>query len=229
MVIIEDDKNHRTRQINANKCVTIAFLGVDGTGKSTHAEKICDWLEENGMKCVIIPFHKWVFAGMLKSVFGRYVDKGREEKSLKPYSPKRYSLSAIIKPPVALADNILMYYINKWKYRNYDVIIFDRFVCATFIKSEALSYHTRWLRPIWYNIKADISLVLDAPIEKSMTTIDDRDDHVLYSNRQLSCEREEYLEMARKHGYPVFNTTKPFETVHEEIKKYLKITLFTHN
>ena len=69
----------------AKKGVTISFLGIDGTGKSTHAEKICYWLQENGIKCIIIPFHKWMFAGIFKKLFGNYVDKGRLNTSLKPY------------------------------------------------------------------------------------------------------------------------------------------------
>ena len=33
------------------KRITIAFLGIDGTGKSTHAEKISSWLKENEIRC----------------------------------------------------------------------------------------------------------------------------------------------------------------------------------
>lgn len=211
----------------AKKGVTISFLGIDGTGKSTHAEKICYWLQENGIKCIIIPFHKWMFAGVLKNIFGKYVDEGRNYKSLRPYSPNKYSLPALIKPPIALIDNILMYYFSKWKYNDYDVIIFDRFICATFIKSKSLNYHAGWLRPIWQNIKTDIGLVLDTPVKNSTRTIDDRGDHILYTNEQLLCEKEEYLKIARRYGYPVFNTAMPLEKIHEEIKNYLWETLFS--
>ncbi len=210
----------------AKKSITIAFLGIDGTGKSTHAEKISCWLRENEIKCMIIPFHKWMFADILKKGLGKYVDKGRDKKSLRPYTPKRYSLSALVKPPVALFDNILMYYLSKWKYKDYDAIIFDRFICATVIKSKSLNYHVEWFRPIWQNIKTDIGLVLDTPIQESIQTIEDRADHILYTTEQLSCEREEYLEIARKCGYPVFDTSKPLEVVHEEIKDYLREALF---
>lgn len=208
------------------KKITIAFLGVDGTGKSTHAEKICSWFKEKEIKCIIIPFHKWMFADILKRRVGKYVDSGRKHDSLRPYTPEKYSLAALFKPPVALLDNIFMFYYSKWKFNDYDVIIFDRFVCATLIKSKALNYHVEWLRPIWNNIRTDIGLVLDAPLEKSLGTIDDRGDHILYNPEQLSCEREEYLEIARKNGYPIFNTSKPLEIVHEEIKDYLEENLF---
>lgn len=205
--------------------ITIAFLGIDGTGKSTHAENINSWLLEHEIKSIIIPFHKWMFVDILKRHFGKYVDKGRNENSLSPYTPKKYSLPALIKPPVALLDNFLMFYYNKWKFKDYDVIIFDRFVCATFIKSKALNYHVDWLRPIWKSIKTDIVILLDAPTEKSLHTIDDRGNHILYNHEQLLCEKKEYLEIAKEYNYRIFNTSKSFKIVNKEIKDYLKQTL----
>jgi len=209
--------------------ITIAFIGIDGTGKSTHAEKISSWLQQNEIKCIIIPFHKWMFVDKLKTLFGKYVDSGRKQNSLSPYAPKKNSLAALLKPPIALLDNILMFYFSKWKFKDYDVIIFDRFVCATLIKFKALNYHVNWLRPVWQNIKVDIGLVLDAPIQKSLNTIDDRDYHILYTNEQLAIERGEYLEMAKKYGYEVFDTSKSVEEVHEKIKRYLGEILFSRS
>ena len=214
--------------MNSRLPITIAFLGIDGSGKSTHAEKIASWLQANGIKCKVIPFHKWIFADMLKKRLGKYMDKGREEESLKPYAPRRYSLPALIKPIIALIDNVLMYYLSKWKYRDYDVIIFDRFICATFIKSKALNYHVEWIRPIWNGIKPEIGVVLDIPVKRSTEMIKGRGDHILYTSEQLSIERKEYLKMAKKYGFSVFDTTKPFEFVHEDIKGYLKRILTPH-
>ena len=210
-----------------NKGITVAFLGIDGTGKSTHAEKLNSWFKAQEIKCLIIPFHKWMFADILKRRIGKYVDRGRNTNTLRPFTPKKYSLPALLKPPVALLDNILMFYFSRWKFKEYDVIIFDRFICATLIKSKALNYHVDWLRPIWQNIKVDIGLVLDAPIQKSLDAIDDRGNHILYTNEQLAIEREEYLELARKCGYEIFDTSKPLESVHDDIKKYLNRILLS--
>ena len=210
------------------KTITIAFLGIDGSGKSTHAEKIASWLNDEGLNCKVIPFHKWVFADRLKKRFGKHVDKGREEESLKPYVPPRYSLPALIKPLIALIDNVLMYYLSKWKYRDCDVIIFDRFICATFIKFKALNYHVEWIRPIWNGVKPEVGVVFDVPLERSIEMIKGRGDHILYTPEQLSIEREEYLRMAKKHDYPVFNTVEPFELVHDRVKRYLEKILISY-
>jgi len=224
---------NKSRKLNEGrkkrkKPITIAFLGMDGTGKSTHAEKIASWLQANGIKCKVISFHKWVFADMLKKRFGNFVDKNREEESIKPYAPPRYSLPALIKPLIALVDNVLMYYLSKWKYRDYDVIMFDRFICATFIKFKALNYHVEWIRPIWNGIKPEVGVVLDIPVERSTEMIKGRGGHILYTPEQLSIERKEYIEIAKKHDYPVFNTSEPFELVHDRVKKYLEMILISY-
>ncbi|VVB54061.1 Thymidylate kinase [uncultured archaeon] len=225
MMLIRNQKPKGIKKKISKKCITIAFLGIDGAGKSTNAEKINSWLNENGVKCMIIPFHNWIFADKIKKRFGKYVDIGRKKESLRPYAPPRYSFPAIVKPLIAMLDNILMYYLSKRKYENYDVIIFDRFICASLIKSKALDYHAEWLRPIWQNIRTDISIVLDIPIQRSLKTINDRKDHILYTAEQLSCEREEYLKLARKSGYIMFDSSKPFEDVNNEIKNYLRDTI----
>ena len=120
-----------------------------------------------------------------------------------------------------------MFYYSKWKYKEYDVIIFDRFVCATLIKSKALNYHVDWLRPIWQNIKADIGLVLNAPIQKSLDEINIRGNHILYTPEQLALERNEYREIARKFGYKIIDASKSFESVHRDIKEYVSELYFS--
>ncbi len=221
----DNDKCLNKRMLK--KRVTIAFMGIDGTGKSTHAEKIRLWLNENGIRTIIIPFHKWLFAGFLKKIFGGYVDKGRVKNSLKPYSPKRNSTASLIKPVVSLIDNIGMYYLYKFLYRDYDVIIFDRFICATFIKGKALNYQVEWLRPLWGNIKTDFSLVFDAPMQKSLDAIKDRGNHIEFTAEQLLFEKKEYNDMAKEFNYPIFDTSKSTDNVQQEIKTYLNNVIFS--
>src|SRR3989337_1303974 len=98
MVYVESEKPKGINKKIPKKCITIAFLGIDGSGKSTNAEKINAWLHENEIKCTIIPFHKWIFADKIKKRFGKYVDIGREKESIRPYTPPQYSFPAVVKP-----------------------------------------------------------------------------------------------------------------------------------
>ena len=160
-------------------------------------------------------------------MFGSFVDKGRDKKSLRPYVPKRNSTAAFIKPMISLLDNIMMYYLYRCMYRKYDVIIFDRFICATFIKGNALNYQVEWLRPLWRNIKTDISLVFDAPIQKSLNAIEDRGNHIEFTAEQLLFEKKEYYNMAKEFNYPIFDTSKSADQVQKELKTYLNDIIFS--
>ena len=168
-----------------------------------------------------------MFAGILKKIFGGYIDTGREKNSLKPYAPKRNSMASLIKPVIALIDNILMYYLCKFLYRKYDVIIFDRFICAGFIKGIALNYQVEWLRPLWQNIRTDFTLVFDASIQKSLNAIEDRGNHILYNTEQLLLEKKEYHKMARELNYPIFDTSKSADKVQQELKLYFNNVIFS--
>jgi thymidylate kinase len=64
--------------------------------------------------------------------------------------------------------------------------------------------------------------VLDVPVEKSLRVIDDRVAHIHYTAEVLEAERKEYLEIARKNGYPIIDATAPFEEVKREIESRLQ-------
>src|SRR6266513_575335 len=40
---------------------SVAFLGIDGSGKSSHAIVTGKWLEERGYRCSVMPFHRYLF------------------------------------------------------------------------------------------------------------------------------------------------------------------------
>lgn len=204
------------------KPITISFLGIDGSGKSTQSKDIASWLQTQNLSCVIIPFHTWVFSNFLKKRFSRYIDKDRSYTRGSPYVPTRFSIAAVVKPPIALVDNILLYMFSILRYRSYDVIIFDRFICSTFIKFKALNYHVDWFGFIWRNIRTDISLIFDLSPKKSIERQIARQDFYLYSINQLSSERKEYMKLSNYSSSKVFGSTNDYQEVNRNIKKYLK-------
>ena len=181
-----------------NKTFTISLLGIDGAGKSTISKMLKKKLEKRGYKVRIVPFHYWVFADKLKMKYWKVVDKDRKTIA-KPYTPRPFSLSAILKPMVALADNILFYISTLPDGKKYDVVIYDRFICATQIKLKALGYHVEWLRPIWENFKTDYCFIIDVPEDVSIKRQIKRGDPYTYTREQLRVEREEYRRYAMRH------------------------------
>src|SRR5205823_5626285 len=47
---------------------SIAFLGIDGSGKSSHAIVTGKWLEERGYRCSVMPFHRYLFVERLAAI-----------------------------------------------------------------------------------------------------------------------------------------------------------------
>ena len=188
----------------------IAFLGIDGSGKSTISQEFSKYLVEKGYDVKIVPFHKWVFADKLRSVFGRYVDRDRKERNA-PYSPKKKSFSSFIKPPIAFIDNVLYYWLNSPK-KTKQVYIYDRFICATQIKFRALGYHVNWFKFLWWNMKPDFAIIFDVTIEESIKAQIDRNDPYLYTEEQLIREKTLYIAFAKKHNFPIVQRTNKKET-----------------
>jgi thymidylate kinase len=47
---------------------SIAFLGIDGSGKSSHSSVTGAWLRQRGYVCDIMPFHRYLFVERLASI-----------------------------------------------------------------------------------------------------------------------------------------------------------------
>src|SRR5206468_3889885 len=47
---------------------SIAFLGIDGSGKSSHSTATGRWLEERGYRCTVMPFHRYLFVERLAAM-----------------------------------------------------------------------------------------------------------------------------------------------------------------
>ena len=189
---------------------TISLLGIDGSGKSTISKKMKRDLEIKGYRVKIVPFHYWIFAHKLKKKFWKHIDIGRETTA-RPFTPKRSSLSAIIKPLVALIDNIIFYISTMPDGVKWDIVIYDRFICSTQIKLMALGYRVEWLRFIWENFKTDYCFQIDVPEELSIERQKKRGDPYTYTKEELSIERREYLRYAKQHVCIVLDGTKEIE------------------
>jgi thymidylate kinase len=195
----------------------LALLGIDGSGKSTMAKYISDYLIEEGFEPIIVPFHNWVFADKLRNVFGKILDRGRVDRK-SPYIPPKNSLGTFIKPPVAFLDNVLFYLLNKPRRKN-QVVIFDRFICATQIKFLACNYRTNWFKPLWWRFKPKNAIIFLIDEDESIKRQSGRNDDYVWEKSQLIKEKDLYKKFAYQYGFPIIVTKgKSPEQTFKEVK-----------
>ncbi|MDA4137126.1 MAG: hypothetical protein OK449_09065 [Thaumarchaeota archaeon] len=189
---------------------SVALLGIDGSGKSSHSAATSRWLEDRGYRVKLMPFHRYLFVERLSSI-STTVRGGAGGRRRNP-----------LRPVLSLIDNLLLQISSSIGCRvEGTVVIYDRFIWSTYIKYEALGYPVRPLAPIYLLPRPFFAMILDVPVDKSLRVIDERTDHIRYPRSVLQLERERYLDIARKNRYPVIDATSTFEDVQERIEGHL--------
>jgi len=84
-----------------------------------------------------------------------------------------------------------------------------------------LGYPVKPISALYLSPRPTSALVLNVPVEKSLQVIDERVTHIHYPREVLELERLEYIEVAKRGGYPVIDATAPFDDVQHEIESHL--------
>jgi thymidylate kinase len=199
---------------------SVALLGIDGSGKSTHAEASGGWLRGRGYLVTTMPFHRYLFVERLASLSSSA--RGRSASGSAATRGRRSGRNPI-RPLLSLADNLILQVWSSIGSRAEGrVVIYDRFIWSTYIKYEALGYPVRPLSFLYLLPKPLTAIILDVPVDKSLKVIDERGaSHIHYPRAVLEAERARYLGIARRNGYPVIDATAPFEKVQGEIELHL--------
>jgi len=197
----------------------IVLTGIDATGKSTHARNISSWLKNKGIKCEILPFHKYLFLGRLSGLkSGEKPSQATENKA--PIA--KTSKFSLIRPYVALVDNIIFYVFRALpRVAKREYVVCDRFIWDNYVKHKALGYNTRFLFMLSTLIKPQIGIVFDLPAEIAFERVDKREKHLRYSIEQYEIERIEFKKIARMLGYLVVDTNEPIQQTWDKIEAYL--------
>jgi thymidylate kinase len=199
---------------------SVALLGIDGSGKSSHSTITGKWLQERGYACVVTPFHRYLFVERLAAISsaagGSAREKGDRFRFKRGGNPLR--------PVASLLDNLVLQLLSSVGCRlEGKVVIYDRFIWSTYVKYKALGYPVKPISGLYLSPRPTFALVLNVPVEKSLQVIDERVAHIHYPREVLESERQQYLEIARKGGYPVIDATAPFEEVQEKIESHLSL------
>ncbi len=196
---------------------SIALLGIDGSGKSSHSMFVARWLEARGYKCTVMPFHRYLFVERLATISsavgsgGGDADRSRFRRGGNP-----------LRPVASLLDNLVLQLSSSLGCRvEGRVVIYDRFIWSTYIKYKALGYPVKPISGLYLSPRPTFAFVLNVPVEKSLQVIDERVAHIHYPREVLESERQEYLQIAKRYGYPVIDATASFGEVEEKIESHL--------
>jgi len=120
-------------QANATHPFLISFSGIDGAGKTTQIENLSSCLQKQGFRVVRLSFWDDVAVGskVRAGVGQRTLDSGRQKESFVPKNNKhirKWYLSAARAAFYMLDVVRLRRLLGSQRIRNYDVVIFDRYV-----------------------------------------------------------------------------------------------------
>lgn len=190
---------------------SVVLLGIDGSGKSTHAAKLEEWFKGRGYYCSLVPFHRYFFVERLA---------GRRRGDAAALGARRGGNP--LRPVLSAADNLLLALTTSFG-RGLEgrVVLYDRYIWSTYVKYEGLGYPVRPLRWLYLLPRPSFAVVLDVPVEKSLGVIDSREEHIRYRREVLAAERGAYLRIAAKRGLPVVDASADFASVEASLESML--------
>jgi dTMP kinase len=209
-ILLNDEYQRRTVDSIARRRRggAVALLGIDGSGKSTHAEELEAWFRSRGYYCTRVPFHRYLFVE-------RLTRRGRRDK----VSLGKRGRGNPLRPLLSAFDNIILTLISSFG-RGIEgrVVLYDRYIWSTYVKYAALGYPVAPLRWLYMLPRPKFAVVLDVPVRRSLDVIDSRPDHIRYAGEILSREREAYLAIAREKRLPVLDATRDEDVVEGDIE-----------
>lgn len=188
---------------------TIAVVGIDGSGQSSHARALTSWLKSRGYDTRTVPFHRYLFLRALKVDRISDLQSRGERRGGNP-----------LRPFLSLIDNLVLLIASAFGLRARGrVVVYDRYIWSTYLKYEALGYPVKPLSWFYLLPRPTACVLLDVPVSKSMEVISRRPKHIKYCRAVLAEEREHLLRIAATRGYKVIDASRSFSEVQVDIER----------
>ncbi|MGD2245859.1 MAG: dTMP kinase, partial [Candidatus Aminicenantes bacterium] len=160
------------------KGILVVFEGIDGSGKSTQAERLGQRLEEKGLD--VINFRE--------PSLGRWGRKIKEKASQPDSLSPQEELELFLKDRAENVEKNLKPALSKKK-----VVILDRYYFSTIAYQGAKGIDPNRIRRLneSFTVKPDLVFILDVCAEKGLDRIKGR------KNKELLFERQDYLVKVR--------------------------------
>ena len=196
--------------------VLIAFEGIEGSGKTTQAQLLYNFLKEKSIPCIFT-----------QEPGGTEIGKQIRKILLDTKNNKMHAKTELL---LYLANRCQhVYEMIMPELKKGSVIITDRFSDSSLAyqgKARDLSFKvvSRLNKFACFGLKPDMVILIDVTVqvglERTKEKILDRlEQEAIKFHEQV---REGYLQLAKKAAkrIRVFDGTKPIETLHEEINKF---------
>lgn len=191
------------------KAKFIVLEGIDGSGTTTHSNKLANWIRSKNYEVVVTVEPS---DGSIGKIIRNYLLFGGG-------SPAVHAL-LFAADRVEHTEKVIKPLINEGV-----IVVSDRYVESSIVYQAAEGLNIEWIETInKFAIEPDLTIFLDVDPEIALNRknrVKEKFENVEF----LKEVRRIYLERARVKDYPVVDTNRPIEIVHEDIVRCVKSLL----
>ncbi len=186
----------------------VTFEGIDGSGKTTQAERLCEYVKEKGFECVLVREPGGTPEGerIREILLDERSDLNAEAELFLFLASRSILTERVIIPAIERGAFVISdrYADSSLAYQGY-----GRGMDLEFVKL-GNSIATKSLRP-------DIVFYIDVPVEIALKRKGKSDR--MEKKDFLEKVREGYLKLAKERGYVVIDGTESVEEIWEKIRR----------
>lgn len=181
----------------------IAVEGIDGAGKTTIANHLCDFLSKKGYKCVVLKEPS-------ESIYGRMI------KSLKSRPDPETEMELFLKDREMDVKDRILPALEEGK-----IVIMDRYYYSNIAYQSARGLNADRIRELNERIapKPDLVILLDLSPSKALERIKNREKLSIFEEKDyLENVRQKFREIADERTV-IINAERDLEFVKREVEK----------